>query len=512
MKNYFFGIFILLALLGISFYLMTQKSEKERVLRVAYPGEWSDLVPTLQRTAYADALLHNQFEPLVVLGGNGTVQPLAAKSWTMSDDKRVFTFDIDTDRKFSNGENLSAQHFKDSWEYSLRTEARSANNSLLDVLYKIEGYKEGAHSLSGLRVIDDKTLEITFKKSFRMALSHLGGTRMAAFVKEGDKFLGTGPYVINEISPRELNLYKNKHSQEETPYSKVNVKVMEPDQSQEALKAGVIDLYAFAEVGQVRSCQDELIHCVSGSENRHMGVALNGKEGRLFSNPKFRKAFQYLFFEGFSLEDIPEKDRVKSQIDPQIYLPLQAGHLAEDEVQSIIEEGKPYVDEFIEATKKTPLLLTHTEGTAWYRAFLKKRGIALSEKSKEVSGMELMNTYYKTHEPDILPLYLSVFSGDPDGIYHALGKNGAIGSPMIERKKVSDLLEEGRRILDFDQLDSHYKKVSRAVLEEVPFVHLGFLKEMVILRNDKVQTSTNYISRETGRFTDYSPAGRSWIR
>ncbi len=487
--------------------LINKKGNNDMTLKVAYPGEWNDLVPTLQHTAYADALMHNQFEPLVVLGTNGTVQPMAAKSWTVSKDKRVFTFDIDTDRKFSNGESLSAQHFKDSWEYSLKIDPKSANNSLLDVLYKIEGYEKGVKSISGLEVIDEQTLRITFKKPFRMALSHLGGTRMAAFIKKGNKFFGTGPYVINEVSKTELNMTTNMFSQEEVPYKNVSVKVMNNDESKEALKSGTVDLYAFAEVGQVQSCSDEYMNCVSGSENRHMALILNGKKGRLLSNPNYRKAFQYLFFEGFTLNDIPEKDRVKSQIDPQIYLPLQAGHLPEDEVKAHINEGKPYVDEFIKATKKQPLYLAHTEGTAWYREFLKKRGIILSEETKEVSGPTLMNMYYKTNEPDVLPIYLSVFSGDPDGIYHALGKNGAISSPMLERKRVSDLLEEGRKILDFDELDPHYKKVSRAVLEEVPFIHLGFLKEMVILRKDKVQVGTNYMSRETGRFTGYSPVG-----
>lgn len=501
-------VILVLTICVVGGYLfLNQKGKKDMTLKVAYPGQWNDLVPTLQHTAYADALMHNQFEPLVVLGTNGTVQPMAANSWTVSKDKKVFTFDIDTNRKFSNGENLTSQHFKDSWEYSLKVDSKSANNSLLDVLYKIEGYEDGVESISGLEVIDDKTLKITFKKPFRMALSHLGGTRLAAFIKDGDKFLGTGPYVINEVSKKELNMITNTFSSEEIPYKKVNVKVMEDDESREALKNGKIDLYAFAEVGQVESCNDSYMNCVSGSENRHMALILNGKKGRLLSNPKYRKAFQYLFFEGISINEIPEEDRVKSQIDPQIFLPLQAGHLPEDEVKKIINEGKQYVDEFIEATKKQPLFLAHTEGTTWYREFLKKRGITLSDKTKEVPGPTLMNMYYKTNEPDVLPIYLSVFSGDPDGIYHALGKNGAISSPMLERKRVNDLLEEGRKILDFDRLDGHYKKVSRAVLEEVPFIHLGFLKEMVILRKDKVQVGTNYMSRETGRFTGYRPVG-----
>lgn len=501
---------ILISAIGVGLVLLQEKGKKDMILNVGYPGEWNDLIPTLQHTAYADALLHNQFEPLVIIGQNGTVQAMAAKTWSISDDKKVFTFDIDSSRKFSNGEPLSAQHFKDSWEHSLKISPKSANNSLLDVLYKIEGFEDYKKTgqISGLEVIDKNTLRITFKRPFRMALNHLGGARLSAFIKEGDKYLGTGPYIINELSKRELMLEVNKHFSEPIHFKKVHVQVIKPDDSPKALKEGKIDLYMFAEIGgRFESCSDKNLDCVSGSENRHMSLVLNGKKGRLLSNPNYRKAFQYLFFDSFTINDIPEKERVKSLIDPQIYLPLQAGHIPKDQVNAIIEEGKKYVDEFIEATKKQPLFLAHTEGTTWYREYLEKKGVTLSKKTAEVPGRKLLEMYYQTHEPDVLPMYLSVFNGDPDGIYHAIGKNGAISSPMLHRPGVSSLLEEGRKILDFDDLDPHYKKVSEVVLKEVPFIHVGFLKEMVILRKDRIQVGTNYLSRENGRFTGYSPAG-----
>jgi len=485
------------------------KGKKEMVLKVGYPGEWNDLVPSLQHTAYADALMHNQFEPLVILGKDGAIEPMAAKTWSVSKDKKTFTFEIDTARKFSNGVPVTAKHFKDSWEYSLKLDPKSANNSLLDVLYKIEGFDQHKKNsgISGLEVIDAKTLKVTFKKPFRMALSHLGGTRMAAFIKEGETYIGSGPYVINKISKEEVMLERNKHNSDDYFFGKVNVKVIPYEKSREALKNGEIDLYAFAEVAQVDSCEDKLMNCVSGTENRHMTLVLNGKKGRLLSNPNHRKAFQYLFFDGFTSEDVPRKDRLKSQIEPQIFLPLQAGHLKNEKVKEIISEGKPHVEAFIKATQKTPLYLSYTKGTKWYRDYLEKKGVNLSKKTSEVHGRELLKMYYKTHEPDVMPMYLSVFSGDPDGIYHAIGKNGAISSPMLHRKKVTYLLEEGRKILDFSKVDPHYKKVTEAVLTEVPFVHVGFLKDMMILRSDRVEIKQNYISRESGRFTRYRPVG-----
>ncbi len=485
------------------------QEKKEMILKVGYPGEWNDLVPSLQHTAYADALMHNQFEPLVILGKSGTIDGMGAKSWTVSDDKKVFTFTIDTSRKFSNGVALTAKHYKNSWEHSLKLDSKSANNSLLDVLYKIEGFENHKKSggVSGVEAVDDKTLKVTFKKPFRMALSHLGGTRMAAFIKEGNKYIGTGPYVINSINKEEVMLTRNQYNPDDYYYEKVNVKVVPFDKSREALKKGEIDLYAFAEVAQVDSCGDKNISCVSGTENRHMTLVLNGQKGRLLNNPNHRKAFQYLFFDGFTSEDIPRKDRMKSQIEPQIFLPLQAGNISKEKVDEIISEGKPHLESFVKATQKHPLYFAHTKGTKWLHDYLIKKGVKLSDKTKEVPGRDLLQMYYKGYEPDVLPMYLSVFSGDPDGIYHAIGLKGAISSPMLHRKKVTDLLEEGRKILDFDKVDPHYKKVSEAVLREVPFIHIGFLKDMVILRNDRIQVKKNYLSREGGRFTTFRPVG-----
>ena len=48
--------------------------------------------PSLQHTIYADALMGNQFEALVSIGPAGSIKALAAKSWTVSDDKKTYTF------------------------------------------------------------------------------------------------------------------------------------------------------------------------------------------------------------------------------------------------------------------------------------------------------------------------------------------------------------------------------------------------------------------------------------
>ena len=158
-----------------------------KVLKVGFPEYWGEnMSPSLQHTIYADAMLANQFESLVSIGPAGSIKPQAAREWKASADKRIYTFKIDTSRKFSNGKNLSAKDFKDSWEYGLTLDPKSANSSLQDILYKVVGYEdfEKTKHLSGLRVIDDETFEVEFKNSFRAALTNLAGSRMSAFVIE----------------------------------------------------------------------------------------------------------------------------------------------------------------------------------------------------------------------------------------------------------------------------------------------------------------------------------------
>ena len=112
-------------------------------------------------------------------------QPLAAKSWIISPDYRVFTFKIDTDRKFSDGIKLSAHHFKESWERGLGMAPLSATSSVRDVLYKVAGFSSYASTktLSGVVAKDDETLEVTFEKPFRIALDYLP----APATQPGDK-------------------------------------------------------------------------------------------------------------------------------------------------------------------------------------------------------------------------------------------------------------------------------------------------------------------------------------
>ena len=507
MKKITWFLILILILGGGGFYIVSKNTpHKKTVLRVGYPGYWRDLVPSLQHTAFADALMRNQYEALVGEGEAGTVTPVAAKSWTISEDKKTIVFKINMDKKFSNGESLTAKHFKDSWEYGLSLDPKSSNSSLQDSLYKVVGYDDfkDTGKLLGVEVIDSETLEVNFKEPVRIALNFLAGTRMAAFIKEGEKYLGTGSQIIQPEGEEKIRMIKNPFATEEANFDEITVEVVKSDEAEEALMSGKIDLYGFSEIANIRSCYQKTtnIDCHSGPESRHINLKVNGMKGRFFSNPRHRLAFQYLMLQDLK-ENYPVDEKFKTRIDPQIYLPFQAGRLSPKEAQKIIDEGKPFVNEFLDATKKNPLFLATSSKNSWFKNWIIKKGIKLTKNSVHIPGNRVYEMNYKTFEPDLLFSYTSVVNGDPDGIYHALGRNGAISTPMVQREKLMDLLEEGRGLFDLDKINEHYKKVNEAALREIPIFHFGFLKTVVAYRSDRINVKKKYKHRGDNRFIAY---------
>lgn len=482
------------------------------VLKIGFPEYWGEnLSPSLQHTIYADAIMANEFEALVSIGPAGSIKPLAATNWTVSPDKRVFTFRIDTSKRFSNGHRLTAQVFKDSWEYGLALPPKAANSSLQDILYKVVGYEEFATTkkLRGIRAIDEETFEIEFKNPFRAALTNLAGSRMAAFVFDNGKVLGTGPYVIKENANNKIVLIANPQ-RDDAQFKTVTVEVVKPDITQAALDAGEIDAYGMAEQAEFKDCLDEKssLACFAGNESRHVVLSLNSNANRFFRSREHRLALQAMIYKVFQTKNLPESMKLKTVLDPQIFLPMQAGHIENDEALAIIAKGEPFIDAFVKATERTPIKIT--AGTSdilmnWIKDGLSSHGVKFSDQSSLVTMKEVAETYYKKHDTDVLLMTMSVASGDPDGIYHALGSQGSISSPMLYKQETARLLEEGRKILDLAEVNQHYKKVTRAALAEVPFVHLGYLKTLMVYRRDRVLLDKTFKQREDSRFSSFRP-------
>jgi oligopeptide transport system substrate-binding protein len=162
------------------------------------------------------------FGGLVTLDLDLKIQPDLAKSWDISPDGKTYTFKLRDNAVFHNGRRVTAQDFK----YSLERAANPANNSPTVTLYlgDIVGLKDRfnnkAQEVSGIKVVDETTLQITIVEPADFFLAEL--TYPVAFVVDKEQIdkdarnwtrkpNGTGPFKLKEFTPAEkIVLAKNE--------------------------------------------------------------------------------------------------------------------------------------------------------------------------------------------------------------------------------------------------------------------------------------------------------------
>ncbi len=161
------------------------------------------------------------FGGLVTLDLQLNIVPDIAEKWDISADGKTYTFHLREDVVFHNGRRVTADDFK----YSLERAADPANASLqvLPYLGGIVGVKERfankATEVKGVRVIDEKTLQIELEQPEAFFLAEL--TYPVAYVVDKDQIKnqprnwtqkpnGTGPFRVAEFKAAErIRLVRN---------------------------------------------------------------------------------------------------------------------------------------------------------------------------------------------------------------------------------------------------------------------------------------------------------------
>ena len=150
-------------------------------------------------------------EPLVEVLEDGSLAPLLATSWDISDDGLTVTFNI-REAKFSDGTSLDAE----------------------DVVYSLLKNKESPlaqlsvplRAIDSVTALDDRTVQLSLSAPSRRLLRELG-KRAGVIVPKGAfetldvarEVVGTGPYVFAEYNPGvDVKLLRNDDYWGEAPY------------------------------------------------------------------------------------------------------------------------------------------------------------------------------------------------------------------------------------------------------------------------------------------------------
>ena len=182
-------------------------------------GETSRLVqlfvdpPTLDPHLTTDAtsarIIVEVFGGLVTIDRELHIVPDLAERWDVSDDGRVYVFHLRRDAKFHDGSPVTAQDVQWSLERVTNplTESPVVDQYLGDIVGVKEKVAGDSTSISGVRVIDDNTLEITIDEAKSYFLAKL--TYPTGFVLDKENVEanprswfrepnGTGPFRLQE--------------------------------------------------------------------------------------------------------------------------------------------------------------------------------------------------------------------------------------------------------------------------------------------------------------------------
>ncbi len=154
-------------------------------------------VPTGRAVGYV-------FEGLTRFSADAQVEPALASSWTVSPDGRIWRFTLRRNVKFHDGSAFTAQHVVASFTRVLDPKTRGGRGWPLFPIDGARNFAAGkASAISGLRVENDSTIQITlsepfaiFPKLLAMPVASIVPSTIAA--NFGEAPIGTGPWKLTE--------------------------------------------------------------------------------------------------------------------------------------------------------------------------------------------------------------------------------------------------------------------------------------------------------------------------
>ncbi|TLQ01109.1 ABC transporter substrate-binding protein [Nesterenkonia salmonea] len=219
--------------------------------------------------AIFEALLYNTYEGLVRLGDDGTIEPLLAESWDISEDGLEYTFDLQEGVTFHDGSEFTAENVEFSLE---RLDEWTANAP------------ENLEALESVEVVDEHTVTLHLSEPDYDVLFWLTGPEGAMFDPDSVDDLateanGTGPFVFESYENAvEMSFSRNADYWGEQP-DVAELSLLYYDDANSAanaLRTGGVDALVRAEAyDQVDSFEDDEFTVQLGDSQGVVVVTLN---------------------------------------------------------------------------------------------------------------------------------------------------------------------------------------------------------------------------------------------
>lgn len=157
--------YAILALLVAAGALYAQDSDEAlNEFVIAFVGDSHELNPIYSITSTEAQIYQGVYEGLVSYAPRTLEpEPAIAERWEISDDGLTYTFYLRRNARYSNGDRVTAQHFRDTWLRTIAPETDSAYNFLFDVIDGVREYRNSDDpdpSRVGIQAVNNTTLRV----------------------------------------------------------------------------------------------------------------------------------------------------------------------------------------------------------------------------------------------------------------------------------------------------------------------------------------------------------------
>src|SRR5690625_568780 len=440
---------------------------------------------------------------------------------------KVFTFEIEKGVKYHDGEELTVDDWILAHEVIAHPDYEGPRfDATLRNVEGIEEYHNGeAEEISGLKKIDDYTLEMTFKEATPSLLaggiwtsvlpSHIFGDMEVAEMEESDAVrenpIGLGPYMVDTIVTGESVTYKrfDDYWRGTPALESITLKVIPSANAGKALESGEVDMLNSFPASQFPEYQDlENVEFLANVDNyySYLGFKLGDwdhDEGQVnmdlensrVGDKALRQAIAYAF-DGDVVGEKFFNDihwAANSLIDPGHRLyhdPSWEGYDYDpDKANELLDEaGYEYDGDFRTYPDGSELVLTYeamesSDMSVPMANYLIQSWEEIGIKVEKLDGRlhEFNDFYDRVGEKGEDDPEIDIFQGawstgtnvDPSGLF---GKEAIFNFSRFESDESDELIAKGlsEEAFDLDYRKEVYAEWHELMMEELPVIPLTF--------------------------------------
>jgi microcin C transport system substrate-binding protein len=465
-------------------------------------------------------------------------EPAIAEKWSISDDKKTFTFYIDKTARWSNGKPITAQDVK--WTY----------DAIMDPNNLTGAHKVEMERFTSTEVIDKYTIRFTARdvhwKNLQTAGQFLVLPKHAYAELDFNKInfefpVVSGPYRIGRIDEgvfvtleRRVDWWAAKYKREQATNNFQTLKYKffaENENAFEAFKKGEIDFYPVHTsrlwVNETRGRKFTNNWIIKQKVYNHdpigfQGFAMNVRKPP-FDDMRVRRAMAHLLdrrkmnaalmynqyflhqaiFEDLYNKEHPNPNPLFEMNKPKARQLLgEAGWVANPKTGFLEKNGQPFSFEFLTRNASSEKFL------AIFAEDLKDVGIELKINKKDwpawARDMDEFN-----FQMTWAAWTTSIFK-DPQAMWSSREADRKGGSNItgFKNKRVDELIEKQKRIFDINERNHIFREIDQIIYRQVPYVLLWNINYHRLLYWNKFGTPP-WLEPKYG--DEYSPIEYWWI-